>query len=189
MHCMEGARRTATTARQFQEKTTVSEKPKKPGTRREAREAALQFLFSHDLNNETLPDQSADFWELRTARPKVRDFATELLEGIFERRVELDLAIDKACQNYTLARLAAIDRNILRLAVYEILHREDIPIPVTLNEAIEIAKRFGNAQSAAFVNGVLDRIQRDHSRPAGKKEATPTRAGSHAPPQSKKEEG
>ena len=168
--------------------TTVSDKPKKPGTRREAREAALQFLFSHDLNNETQPDQCADFWELRTARPKVRDFASELLEGIFEHRAELDLAIDAACQNYTLARLAAIDRNILRLAVYEILYREDIPIPVTLNEAIEIAKRFGNAESAGFVNGVLDRIQREHSRPAGKKGAAQSPDSPQGSRQSKKEE-
>lgn len=152
----------------------MSDKPKQPGTRREAREAVLQFLFSHDLNNETLPDQCAGFWELRTARQKVRDFAEELLNGIFEHRTEIDLAIDAACQNYTLDRLAAIDRNILRLAVYEILHRGDIPVPVTLNEAIEIAKRFGSAESAGFVNGVLDRIQSEHGRPAGNKLPTKT---------------
>ena len=152
----------------------MSDKPKKPGTRREAREAVLQFLFSHDLNNETLPDQCADFWELRATRQKVRDFSTELLNGIFAHRGELDLAIDAACQNYTLDRLAAIDRNILRLAVYEILHREDIPVPVTLNEAIEIAKRFGSAESAGFVNGVLDRIRSEHGNPAGKKVSATT---------------
>lgn len=152
----------------------MSDKPKQPGTRREAREAVLQFLFSHDLNNETLPDQCADFWELRAARQKVRDFAEELLNGIFEHRTEIDLAIAAACQNYTLDRLAAIDRNILRLAAYEILHRGDIPVPVTLNEAIEIAKRFGSAESAGFVNGVLDRIQSEHGRPAEKKTSTKT---------------
>lgn len=146
----------------------MSDKPKQPGTRREAREVTVQFLFSHDLNNETLPDQCAEFWELRATRKKVRDFAEELLNGIFEHRGELDLAIDAACQNYTLDRLAAIDRNILRLAVYEILHREDIPVPVTLNEAIEIAKRFGSAESAGFVNGVLDRIQGECGKPTGK---------------------
>jgi len=152
----------------------LSDKPKRPGTRREAREAVLQFLFSHDLNNETLPDRCADFWELRAARQKVRDFAGELLNGIFEHRAEIDQAIAAACQNYTLDRLAAIDRNILRLAVYEILHRGDIPVPVTLNEAIEIAKRFGGAESAGFVNGVLDRIQNEHGRPAEKKTSPQT---------------
>ena len=141
----------------------MSEETKKPGTRREAREATIQFLFSHDLNNDTLPDQCADFWQLRKARKKVQDFANDLIGGIFEHREELDQAIDAASENYTLDRLSAIDRNILRLATYEILHRDDIPTPVTINEAIEIAKRFGTAESAGFVNGVLDRIQRDLS--------------------------
>jgi len=140
----------------------LSDKPKKPGTRREAREASIQFLFSHDLNDETLPDQCADFWELRKARKKVQDFANDLIKGVFEHRDELDRAIDAASKNYTIDRLSAIDRNILRLATYEILHRDDIPAPVTINEAIEIAKRFGTVESAGFVNGVLDGIQREH---------------------------
>jgi len=142
----------------------LSDKPKKPGTRREAREAAIQFLFSHDLNDETLPDQSADFWELRKAHKKVQAFANELINGIFEQREGLDQAIDAASSNYSLDRLAPIDRNILRLATYEILHRDDIPPAVTINEAIEIAKRFGTSESAGFVNGVLDRIQSDHNQ-------------------------
>ena len=142
----------------------LSDKAKKPGTRREAREAAIQFLFSHDLNDETLPDQCADFWELRTARKKVRDFANELIGGVFDHCEELDRTIDAASNNYSLDRLSAIDRNILRLATYEILHRNDIPAPVTINEAIEIAKRFGTTESPGFVNGVLDRIQHEHTQ-------------------------
>ena len=150
----------------------LSEETKKPGTRREAREATLQFLFSHDLNDDTLPDQCADFWELRKARKKVQDFANELIAGIFEHREELDTTIDAASKNYTLDRLSAIDRNILRLATYEILYLEDIPVPVTINEAIEIAKRFGTAESPGFVNGVLDGIQRDHGKASGEKGTT-----------------
>jgi len=140
----------------------LSEDKKKPGTRREAREAVLQFLFSHDLNDDTLPDQCADFWKLRTARQKVRDFAEDLIGGIFEHREELDKIIDAASENYSLDRLTIIDKNILRLAAYEIIHRDDIPAPVTINEAIEIAKRFGTAESAGFINGVLDHIQNEH---------------------------
>ena len=142
----------------------MSDKPKKPGTRREAREAAVQFLFSHDLNDETLPDQCADFWELRKARKKVQDFANDLIKGLFEQREGLDQAIDAASKNYTLNRLSPIDRNILRLAAFEILHRDDIPVAVTMNEAIEIAKRFGTAESPRFINGVLDGIQRDQNK-------------------------
>lgn len=144
----------------------MSDKTNKPGTRREAREAAIQFLFSHDLNDETLPDQCADFWELRKARKKVQEFANDLIKGIFKYRDEIDQAIDTASKNYTVDRLSAIDRNILRLASYEIFHRDDIPAPVTINEAIEIAKRFGTIESAGFINGVLDRIQRDHKSSA-----------------------
>ena len=155
----------------------MSEETKKPGTRREAREATIQFLFSHDLNNDTLPDQCADFWQLRKARKKVQDFANDLIGGIFEHREELDQAIDAASENYTLDRLSAIDRNILRLATYEILHRDDIPTPVTINEAIEIAKRFGTAESAGFVNGVLDSIQREHSKTSGEDESTKNTKG------------
>ena len=142
----------------------MSDKSKKPGTRREAREAAIQFLFSHDLNDETLPDQCVHFWELRKARKKVQDYANKLIEGIFEHGEGLDQAIDTASKNYTLDRLSAIDRNILRLATFEILHCDDIPVAVTINEAIEIAKRFGTAESPGFINGVLDGIQRDHNK-------------------------
>lgn len=140
----------------------MSEKSKKPGTRREAREATIQFLFSHDLNDETLPDQSTDFWELRTARPKVRDFAKELIAGIFEHRDAIDQSIDAASKNYSIEQLTAVDRCLLRLATYELLFRDDIPSAVTINEAIEIAKRFGSTESAGFVNGVIDRIQKEH---------------------------
>lgn len=144
----------------------MSDKPKKPGTRREGREAAIQFLFSHDLNDETLPDQCADFWELRKARKKVQDFANDLIKGIFEKGEELDQAIDAASKNYTLDRLSPIDRNILRLATFEIIHRDDIPTAVSINEAIEIAKRFGTAESPGFINGVLDGIRREQKKHA-----------------------
>ena len=144
----------------------MSEKKKKPGTRREAREAAIQFLFSHDLNDETLPHQCDDFWGLRSARQKVRDFANELIKGVFENRELVDQTIAEASKNYTLKQLTAVDRSLLRLATYEMLCREDIPSAVSINEAIEIAKRFGSTESAGFVNGVLDRIQYEQKKSA-----------------------
>ncbi len=140
----------------------LSDKVKKPGTRREAREATIQFLFSHDLNDDTLPDQCDHFWELRTARPKVRDFAKQLIAGIFEHKEQIDQTIEGASKNYSLTQLTAVDRCLLRLATYEILFRDDIPAAVTINEAIEIAKRFGSNESAGFVNGVIDRIEKEH---------------------------
>ncbi len=110
---------------------------------------------------------------MRTARPKVRDFAKELIAGIFTHRDKIDQCIDAASENYSLAQLTAVDRCLLRLATYEILYRDDIPSAVTINEAVEIAKRFGATESAGFVNGVIDRIQKEHSKSASKPDNGP----------------
>jgi len=142
----------------------------KPGIRRVAREVAIQYLFSHELNKipETTDtpggsdDEASDpFWELRPTRNKERAFAEGLLKGLAQEKQRIDSTLAAAIDNYAFHRLAAVDRNILRLATYEILFRDDIPIAVSINEAIEIAKRFGTGDSAKFVNGVLDRISKD----------------------------
>ncbi len=140
---------------------------KKPrlSLRREGREAALQFLFSHDLNPELDPDgpEAVDFWNLRHAKARVREFATELLRGLMPHLPEIDEKITGAIENYAFNRLAVVDRNLLRLAVFEMLFRDDIPVPVSINEAIEIAKDFGTPDSPKFVNGVLDRIRKEYA--------------------------
>ncbi len=144
----------------------MSDAPKKPpGRRREGREAALQFLFSHDLNREAAAafEEGSPFWQLRTAKAPVRAFAIELLAGIVAHLAELDTAIEAAAENYSISRITTIDRNILRLAAYELLYRDDIPNAVTFNEAVEIAKRFGTEDSPRFINGVLDRILRERT--------------------------
>ena len=131
----------------------------KPGIRREGREAALQFLFSHDLNDGLNPED-VSFWELRPAGRAVKAFAVEMLQGVVAHLHDIDAAIAGAVENYSLQRIDAVDRNLLRLASYEILYREDIPVPVSITEAIEISKRFGTSESPRFINGVLDRIRR-----------------------------
>lgn len=142
----------------------------KPGIRRVAREVAIQYLFSHDLNK--MPEaadsatgsddgESDPFWELRPTRKKERAFAEGLLNGLAQEKQRIDSTLAAAIDNYSFHRLAAVDRNILRLAAYEILFRDDIPVAVSINEAVEIAKRFGTVDSAKFVNGVLDRISKD----------------------------
>lgn len=162
------------------------------GLRREGREAAVQFLFHLDFHvkdtKHTLPNQpatesvpDADFWKLRmsgedpdephfaTARspiaPKARAFAESLVRGVLENLDQLDALISKFSRNYLLSRLAAVDRNILRLAVYEILHNKEAPPVVAINEAIELAKKFGSEESGRFVNGLLDRIRAETPRP------------------------
>ena len=135
------------------------------GKRREGREAAVQFLVYCDLNQGAGVASAAEFWELRPASKSIRDFAVPLVEGVLQHQGETDERISRYTENYELGRLAVVDRNILRLAIYEMLHRLDIPPVVSINEAIEIAKRFGTEESSRFVNGILDRVKLDLTRP------------------------
>jgi transcription antitermination protein NusB len=134
------------------------------GKRRKAREAAIQYHFWRDLHE--APERIDDFWAMCPTKPNVREFAQPLIEGMVAHLSEIDERIRRYCENYNLDRISAVDRNVLRLAIYEMLHRDDIPPVVSINEAIELAKTFGGAESGKFVNGILDRIRKDLSRPA-----------------------
>ncbi|MFM1770713.1 MAG: transcription antitermination factor NusB [Verrucomicrobiota bacterium] len=161
------------------------------GKRREARERAVQFLFQHDLNPpENLEEALAQFWESQRAAAIAEDkgkatwgqkvelppptadeeamrlFAEPLIRGALQHREEADTLIRKYCKNWDLPRIAAVDRNILRLAIYEMLHREDVPPVVSINEAVDIAKKFSTQDSGRFVNGILDSVKAELMRPA-----------------------
>jgi len=161
------------------------------GKRREARERAVQFLFEHDLNPpDDLQAALEHFWESQRAaaiaeeksaatwgqpvdlppptadEAAVRLFAEPLIRGTLEHRDELDEIIKRHAKNWELHRIAAVDRNILRLAIYEMLHREDIPPVVSINEAVDIAKKFSTQDSGKFVNGILDKVKGELMRPA-----------------------
>ena len=131
------------------------------GVRRDGREAAVQFLFSKDINNDISLDGYDSFFSLCTAKEKAKVFAKELLVGILQNKESIDEKIVAHVDNFQLNRLSAIDRNVLRLAIFEMMHCEDIPPAVCINEAIEISKRFGTEDSGSFVNGVLDKIKRN----------------------------
>jgi N utilization substance protein B len=131
------------------------------GKRREGREAAVQFLFCADINPELTPaDIDGFFNTIRPASPRVREFAKILATGAWENRAKIDATIEEHTDNYRLNRVSAVDRSILRLAIYEILFRDDIPNVVSINEAIEVAKRFGTEDSGRFVNGILDHLHK-----------------------------
>jgi N utilization substance protein B len=161
------------------------------GKRREARERAVQFLFQYDLNPaENLESALGQFWDSQQTaalaqdkakanwgvKPElpppsaeevaVRHFAEPLIRGTLEHREAIDEHIKKHAKNWELPRMAAVDRNILRLAIYEMLHREDIPPVVSINEAVDIAKKFSTQDSGKFVNGILDKIKGELMRPA-----------------------
>lgn len=138
------------------------------GNRRESRELALQFLYQQDVMgrySDPLPRALAGFWKMHEEGPDANRFAEELALGVLEHHEAVDVKIRAYTQNWEMHRIAVVDRNILRLAVYELLFREDIPPVVSINEAIELAKKFSTAESGGFVNGVLDRVKLDLSRP------------------------
>ena len=129
------------------------------GSRTRARECALQALYQLDTSGgeprDVLRGILAHFEE---ADAETAQFAEQLVRGVQSDRTQIDELIQKSSSNWKLDRMARVDRNILRLAVYEILRRADVPVRVTLNEAIELGKKFGSEESSAFVNGVLDKI-------------------------------
>ena len=161
------------------------------GKRREARERAVQFLFQHDLNPpENLDGALNEFWDTQraaaiagekgpatwgqpvelppptTEEVEMRLFADPLIRGALEHRDAIDEHIKKHAKNWDFHRIATVDRNIMRLAIYEMLFREDIPPIVSINEAVDIAKKFSTQDSGKFVNGILDKVRSELMRPA-----------------------
>lgn len=143
-----------------------------PGRRR-AREYALQALYAVDVAGQTGPHALTSLWQqlvdeteepLEPVSPDEVEFAQALVQGTLAEQADLDPRIEAASTNWRLPRMPSVDRNILRLGAYEIVHRTDIPASVSINEAIELAKKYGGAESRAFVNGILDRIAAEVGR-------------------------
>jgi transcription antitermination protein NusB len=129
--------------------------------RRKAREYALQILFQLDIKKEK-PSAAVlkHFWAEYKPDDEVKAFAEEIVKGTFKHLARIDGLIRDCAKNWSIDRMAVVDRNVLRMAMYEILIRMDIPTSVTINEAIEIARKFGTDESGSFVNGLLDRAAR-----------------------------
>jgi N utilization substance protein B len=142
--------------------------------RRKGRELAVQVLYQWDIHRDT-SGWLEDFWAQNTAHPEVRAFADRLVEGVIAHAEELDRVIGRSAEHWTVQRMAITDRTVLRVAVFELLYLPDIPARVTLNEAIDVVKLFGDEQSGSFVNGILDRILREEPRLQSKaREALPS---------------
>ena len=131
------------------------------GKRRTARELALQFLYGWYIRGGDLDEALAGFDGLKQKSEDVSQYACELIRGPIETKKELDQLIGRYCTNWNLERIALVDRSVLRIALYEMIHRNDIPPIVAINEAVDIAKKYSTAESGGFVNGILDRIRRD----------------------------
>lgn len=125
--------------------------------RSRAREVALQALFQQDMNPHDSQDQLAPFLASRLQDEELRDFAKSLVLGVLRNQEELDALLESKADNWSLSRMAATDRSVLRLGAFEIRYAET-PERVAIDEAVELAKRFGSAQSSQFVNGILDKL-------------------------------
>jgi N utilization substance protein B len=132
-------------------------------TRRDGREWALQIIFSLDLNTRSNLDEVFDyFFEVHAeSDKKTREFTENIVRGVVEHRPEIDEKIEKYADHWKIRRMGVIDRNVMRIALYELMYCEDVPQAVVLNEAIDLAKYFSNSDSGRFVNGILDRARKD----------------------------
>lgn len=128
------------------------------GSRRKARECTLQILFQCEIQGVKPQDVLEEYWQQMSVPVDVREFAKKLAVGTWESLNEIDAILAEYSANWKLSRMALVDKNILRMSVYELKYLPDIPVKVTLNESIEIAKKYGTKDSSAFINGILDQI-------------------------------
>src|SRR5919204_6059023 len=129
------------------------------GRRRQSRETALQLLYALDITRANVREVLRAGWAEKMLSPEIRDFTTTLVTGVIERRDEIDTFIQEYSTNWSLERIGLVERNILRFAIYELCFLPDIPPNVTINEAVEVAKKYGTEEAPAFINGILDRVK------------------------------
>jgi len=128
------------------------------GARRKARELALQMLYQYDLSANPPQQIVETFEELQKSKPNTREFATKIFQGTIDNMEKIDEMITAQADNWRLSRMAVVDRNIIRMSIYELLNEPDTPKLVIIDEAIEIGKKFGTQKSSQFINGILDGI-------------------------------
>jgi N utilization substance protein B len=131
------------------------------GNRRLSRELAIQFLYLTEMNKGEIVNQLKVFWESNRCQEDIQSFTEDILNNIFDHKNEIDARLEKYSDNWTLSRMTVIDRNLLRLAASELMYSKTVPPKVAIDEAVEIAKKFGSEDSPNFINGVLDRILKE----------------------------
>lgn len=147
------------------------------GRRTKARECAVQMLYQWEIGRASIGDVMTDYWSVRSTVDATRALAERMVRGVCQHQEAIDLVVTEACTNWRFDRLATIDKCVLRLGSYELMMEPGTPVAVVIDEAIELARRFGEADSPAFVNGVLDAVRR---KVRGEKKGQP-----HAQPASK----
>ncbi|MFC1667548.1 transcription antitermination factor NusB [Candidatus Omnitrophota bacterium] len=124
-----------------------------------ARESALKILYRIEISRDSVESSIEDFWSTESCVREVKDFADFLVKGTHENLPKIDDIISKYADNWELKRIAVIDKNILRMSIFEMLYMKDIPVKVSINEAIDLAKKYGDVDSGKFVNGILDKVK------------------------------
>jgi len=117
-------------------------------------------LYRIEISKDSMEISMEDFWSRESFEKEVKDFADSIVNGTCENLSSIDEAISKYAENWEIKRIAVIDKNILRMSIYEMLYREDIPSKVSINEGIELAKKYGDIDSGKFVNGILDKVKK-----------------------------
>jgi N utilization substance protein B len=129
------------------------------GTRRQSRELAMQALFYMDMRKDASEEMLEHFCGCFCASKKSRPFLVKLVNGVIDHKGQIDGLIERFSQNWKISRMSCVDRNVMRIAVYEMLYCDDIPPKVSINEAVDIGKKFGTRESGAFINGIMDSIR------------------------------
>jgi len=129
------------------------------GIRRRARELAMQALFYMDVHHNASPQMLQCFCDNFIPPQKARPFFLKLVNGVLDSQPQIDAIIERFSKNWRVKRMACVDRNVMRIAVFEMLFCQDIPPKVSINEAIDVGKKFGTEESGAFINGIIDRIR------------------------------
>ncbi len=131
------------------------------GRRRKAREETLRILFRLEFENEQIEKTLSQYWKSKKASEEIKEYSTRLVNGVISDQAKIDNIIEQVSEHWRISRMALVDRNILRMAVFELLYEENIAPAIVINEAIEIAKKYSGEEAATFVNGILDAVRKD----------------------------
>ena len=131
------------------------------GRRRKAREDTLRILFRLEFENKQIEKTLDQYWKSKKASEEIKEYSTWLVNGVISDQAKIDNIIQQVSEHWRISRMALVDRNILRMAVFELLYEENIAPAIVINEAIEIAKKYSGEEAATFVNGILDAVRKD----------------------------
>lgn len=137
------------------------------GRRRKARECALQILFQLEFDRSPIEAVLSKFWEDKKASSESKDYCSQLIRGVCAQRKEIDAEIQSVSENWRISRMALVDRNILRLAAFELLYQKHLAPAIVINEGVEISKKYSSDQASNFINGILDALRKKHARANG----------------------